>query len=49
MVYIIEPLLKDASKKGHYGPYPQLHHKIKMAQRVWVVCTQNLWRELANA
>ena len=21
-------------------------HKIKMAQRVWVVCTGNLWREL---
>ena len=30
-------------------PYPQLRHKIKMAQRVWVVCTGmtgNLWREL---
>ena len=27
-------------------PYLQLHHKIKMAQRVWVLCTQNLWREL---
>ena len=27
-------------------PYPQLRHKIKMAQRVWVLCTQNLWREL---
>ena len=26
-------------------PYPQLRHK-KMAQRVWVLCTQNLWREL---
>ena len=27
-------------------PYPQLHHKIKMAQRVWVLCTRILWREL---
>ena len=27
-------------------PYPQLRHKIKMVQRVRVVCTGNLWREL---
>ena len=28
-----------------YRPYPQLRHKIKMAQRVWIVCTGILWGE----
>ena len=40
---------RDVSKSVHneiHKPYPQLRHNIKMVQRVWVLCTQNLWREL---
>ena len=29
---------------GVYEPYPQLHHSIKMAQRVGVLCTGTIER-----
>ena len=41
-----ERVVQELASKRKNRPYPQLLHKIKMAQRVWVVCTGNLWREL---
>ena len=45
LTFVITMIPHSGSCNRPY-PFPQLCHKIKMAQRVWAVCTGNLWREL---